>query len=352
MKKIKTNIISFFAGIASLIPFLGSCPGAACASCGGACATSAMSVFGVSLSGFVSIEIFDIIQPVLIAFSAILFTIAFYSIYKKPKFDHCKSETCKIHPYRSKKSELITKMIYWISLIASIILVAYFIITKNSQNSNLKSISYTTNKSNLPKYNSKIAFFDVDCLFWDDNSKSLTCKGGRVEPFSDKIYALHEYAVKQKIPMLFTTCCSANMPDKNDMNSIGMLYVPLDSNERDWKEKVFRTQSFYIAKKAFGNPKMNYDKKASDMFKDNKNLKILLDMMGVKKWVVFGDAFELCTLLAIQGLLSNGYQVTVLEDVISSSYSGNESQRNQILNELKKKGVTVSKFQNIINDKK
>lgn len=352
MKKIKTNIISFFAGIASLIPFLGSCPGAACASCGGACVTTVVSIFGISLSGFVATEVFEIIQPILIALSAVLFTVAFYSIYKKPKLNHCESGTCKIHPKSSKKAEFITKAVFWISLIASIVLFAFSIINRNSLNSELKTIPFTSNKSDHAKYNSEVAFFDVDCLFWDDDSKSLTCKSGRVEPISDKIYALHDYAVNQKIPMLFTTCCSANMPDNDDMNSLGMLYIPLDSNEREWKNKINQTQSFYIAKKAFGNPKMNYDKKATNMFKDNKNLRILLDIMGIKKWVVFGDAFELCTLTAIQGLLSNGYQVTVLEDVISSSHSGSIEQRNQILSDLKKKGVIVTNFQDVVNNKK
>jgi nicotinamidase-related amidase len=348
MKKFKTNIVSFFGSLAAFIPFLGACPGAACTSCGGACITPVISIFGISLNGFFSSNLWNIMQPILIAISGVLFTIAYFSIYKnKPTNNHCNSPECKLNPLKKEKSVNYSKNIFWFSLVISVSLFTYTIINNNFN----QEISINKSKS-ISKQNSVYGFFDVDCLYWDENSKSLACKKGRVEPISEKVYTLHKFASKKNIPMLFTTCCSANMPTKTDMKSAGMLFIPLDSIDNSWKSNVEETQTFYIAKNAYGNPKMNYDKRAVDMFKDNKNINSLLDVMGIKNWIVFGDAFELCTVSAINGLLDRGYKVTVLEDVIISSHSGDENQRKQILEAYKKRGIIVKKFDDIINSEK
>ena len=82
----------------------------------------------------------------------------------------------------------------------------------------------------------------------------------------------------------------------------------------------------------------------------NENLPILLDILGIKDWVVFGDAFETCTTYAIEGLLAKGYHITVLEDMISSGYTGNENQRKAKLSELTKQGVKISKFNDVVKN--
>jgi len=346
MKRTKQILTTISGSFAALIPLLGTCPGVACAGCGGACIAPVVSILGISVTGFFATQLWDVLQPFFIALSAILLTIAYFNIYRKPKeIDHCNSQSCTLKNKDQKKNTAFVKFLFWICVVLSIIFFSYFIYKKNSS----VQVPYNKSNSNSVGMKAPYAIFDVDCLFWDAETKALNCKG-RAQPYASKVFKLHDFASKNNIPVLFTTCCSAPMPDKNDMSSKGMLFIPLDSNDNQWKKNVMQSQTFYVAKNAYGNPKMNYDKKANHTFDQNQNLPILLSMMEIKDWIVFGDAFETCTTYAIDGLLAKGYKVTVLEDMISSGYSGSDSQRKEKLSELSKKGVVIAKIEDIIKD--
>ena len=347
MRKTKSIVMSFLGSFAAFIPFLGACPGAACAGCGGACVTPVVTILGVSLSGIFASELWDILQPVFIALSAVLFTIAYFAIYRKPKREAaCNSAGCSLQNKPSQKQNLLVKVLFWVCLAFATAFFAYSLVQKVTY----QKIPFNTSNMKTSEMKASYAFFDVDCLFWDKENKTLDCKG-RVQPYATKVFELHDYATKNNIPVLFTTCCSAPMPDKNDMASKGMLYIPLDTADSLWKEKIFSTQTFYIAKNAYGNPKMNYDKGALYSFRQNGNLHILLDKMGITEWVVFGDAFESCTSQVIDGLLLKGYKVTILTDMISSGYTGNENQRKTILDRYTKKGVRLAVMEDIVKVK-
>lgn len=337
-----------FGGIATLFTFLAGCPGLACAGCGAACFTPVLSIFGLSLSGLLVSGIWEVLQPLLIALSAVLYTVAYFSIYKKQAAsEHCFAQACNSQLAKSKQSGKAVKLFFWISLGLSVILFSYSIKSRITPKD--IAINSLNNTSNIIK--SDTAFFDADFLYWDKVKKTFICKGS-LDSLATRIYGLHEYARKNNIPVLLTTCCSFNMPEKNELNNSGVLYIPLDSMDIAWKENVTQSMTFYVAKEAYGNPKMNYDKNATCTFKKNHNLSSLLDTLKIKNWVVFGAGFELCTSEAMKGLLDKGYNVTVIEDMITSSANGNDKTKKTILSGYIKRGVKVVTLKEFLHSRK
>jgi hypothetical protein len=223
MKKNKSFSVFFLGGITSLAVLFSACPGAACFGCGGACYIPIISALGFSSAGLMASGWLTKLQPLFIAVGAILFTISYHSIFKKHKRNSgCPVELEHDCQYiKSEKKNTFVKVFYWICVVICIAVVVYPIIHKPAE----MKIPFI--KRHTEVIDSKYAFFDVDCLFWNEKSRSLACKG-RVEPISLNVYKLHEYAVKNKILTLFTTCCSARMPQKNEMDSLGIGYVPLE----------------------------------------------------------------------------------------------------------------------------
>jgi hypothetical protein len=69
-------------------------------------------------------------EPILIALSAVSFTISYYSLYVLPKGNACKTDCdCEPDPDQIKKEKL-SKRIFWIGLIASLIFFTYFEVQK------------------------------------------------------------------------------------------------------------------------------------------------------------------------------------------------------------------------------
>lgn len=348
MKKYKEIVVTLFGGLATFFTFLAGCPGLACAGCGAACFTPILSIFGLSLSGLLVSGIWEVLQPLLIALSAVLYTVAYFSIYKKQSVSElCFAQTCNSQLTKSKQSGKAVKLFFWISLGISIILFSYTIKSRIAP----KDIAINSLNNTPTILKSDTAFFDADFLYWDKVKKSFICKGS-LDSLATKIYGLHEYARKNNIPVLLTTCCSFNMPVKNELNNTGVLYIPLDSVDNSWKENVPQSLIFYVAKEAYGNPKMNYDKNATCTFKKNHNLSSLLDILKIKNWVVFGAGFELCTSNDMKGLLDKGYNVTVIQDMITSSANGNDKTKNAILSDYIKKGVKVVNLREFLKSRK
>lgn len=125
MKDIKSIWSSITGGVSSAAPILLSCcKGGAC---GGVCISPIASLFGVSSASIVSSPIVGALEPLLIAISAVSFTVSYYSLYKIPKLNCNTSGSCDCEPIPKQKRKVkISKAVFWIGLILSIGFLSYF----------------------------------------------------------------------------------------------------------------------------------------------------------------------------------------------------------------------------------
>jgi hypothetical protein len=130
METKKSIWTSITGGLTSAAPILLSC----CKSgaCVGVCASPIASLFGVSSATIASSPLVSTLEPLLIAISAVSFTISYYSLYVLPKFSSCATgNSCECGPTdKEKRKTKITKAVFWIGLILSIGFLSYFEYTK------------------------------------------------------------------------------------------------------------------------------------------------------------------------------------------------------------------------------
>ena len=125
MENKKTIWATITGGVTSAAPILLSC----CKSgaCVGVCASPIASLFGISSATIASSPIVSAVEPLLIAISAVSFTISYYSLYVLPKFSCNTGNSCDCGPTeKEKKKAKITKAVFWIGLILSIGFLSYF----------------------------------------------------------------------------------------------------------------------------------------------------------------------------------------------------------------------------------
>ena len=125
MKVKKSFWASITGGLTSATPVLLSC----CKSgaCVGVCASPIASLFGVSSATLVSSPIMGILEPLLIALSAISFTISYYSLYVLPKLNCVAEGSCECKPdSKALRKVKINKIVFWLGLILSIGFLSYF----------------------------------------------------------------------------------------------------------------------------------------------------------------------------------------------------------------------------------
>jgi nicotinamidase-related amidase len=132
---------------------------------------------------------------------------------------------------------------------------------------------------------------------------------GRVQPLVERLDRLYALAEKRNVPLVFTTCCSGRMLDPDSLPEV--LYVPLDAAEREWEERLRAHRLFYLAKN-----------KQYDMFRHNGNAVRLVQALGVREWVIFGNGFDMCIDCDIRALLAAGQKVCLLSDVYARSAPG------------------------------
>ncbi|MFZ5828843.1 MAG: hypothetical protein ACOY3P_02080 [Planctomycetota bacterium] len=189
----------------------------------------------------------------------------------------------------------------------------------------------------------RYALFDVDCHELNAAGNGLS-RRPRVEPLADKLERLYACAVQYNLPVVFTTCCSGRMPRPGDLPDV--LFVPLDRAQREWEDHVDDHRLFYLEKKAYGEPRINSEMRAYDMFQDNANAARLAELLGVEEWIVFGNAFDVCTACGARGLLAAGQRVCLLPDVgvlgaRGYGESGTEEHLRKVLAELERLGATT-----------
>lgn len=127
MNKIKSIWTTITGSVSSIIPlFFACCKTGACAS---VCVSPVASLFGISSASFTASPLFDAIVPLLLALSAISFTISYYNLYVIPKRTDCNSD-CNCETPQDKRKVTISKWIFWVGLIVSIFFFSYFEIQK------------------------------------------------------------------------------------------------------------------------------------------------------------------------------------------------------------------------------
>ncbi len=129
MKAKKSFWASITGSLTSVAPILFSaCKSGACV---GVCVSPVASIFGISSATIASSPIMSVIEPVLIALSAVSFTISYYSLYVLPKFNCNTSDGCGCEPTAKEKRNIkINKAVFWIGLMLSIGFLSYFEISK------------------------------------------------------------------------------------------------------------------------------------------------------------------------------------------------------------------------------
>ncbi len=134
MKAKKSFWASLTGGLTSAAPILLSC----CKSgaCVGVCASPIASLFGISSATLANSPLINALEPVLIAISAVSFTISYYSLYVLPKLNCNTADSCACEPTAKEKRKVkINKSVFWIGLILSIGFLSYFEISKYQANS-------------------------------------------------------------------------------------------------------------------------------------------------------------------------------------------------------------------------
>lgn len=129
MKAKKSFWASITGGLTSAAPILLSC----CKSgaCVGVCASPIASLFGVSSATLANSPLISVLEPVLIAVSAVSFTISYYSLYVLPKLNCNTPNGCACEPTAKEKRKVnINKAVFWIGLMLSIGFLSYFEISK------------------------------------------------------------------------------------------------------------------------------------------------------------------------------------------------------------------------------
>ncbi len=129
----KTLWGSIIGGIASLFSLLAA-GGASCLGiCGPICAAPLASLFGLSVAGSSASPVWKGLQPILIAVSAVAFTVAFFSLYRNTnKLEGCTDTSCGCKGAGDKKHrQRLAKTIFWISLAAGICFIVYPIATEH-----------------------------------------------------------------------------------------------------------------------------------------------------------------------------------------------------------------------------
>lgn len=116
-------------GFASAAPILFSvCKSGACV---GVCVSPVASLFGISSATVAASPMVSALEPLLIALSAVSFTVSYYSLYVLPKLNCSTSGGCACEPAANEARKLnISKAVFWIGLVLSIGCLTYFEVTK------------------------------------------------------------------------------------------------------------------------------------------------------------------------------------------------------------------------------
>lgn len=129
MENKKSIWATLTGGLTSAAPILLSC----CKSgaCVGVCASPIASLFGVSSATIASSPLVSALEPLLIAISAVSFTVSYYTLYVLPKLSCNTGDACACAPSpKEVRKTKINKAVFWLGLLLSVGFLSYFEITK------------------------------------------------------------------------------------------------------------------------------------------------------------------------------------------------------------------------------
>nr|WP_294858577.1 hypothetical protein [uncultured Fluviicola sp.] len=146
MKAKRTIWTTITGGLTSSAPVLLAC----CKSgaCVGVCASPVASLFGVSSATIANSPVMNVLEPLLIAISAVSFTISYYSLYVLPKYTCNTGNSCDCAPTDKEKRRVKrSKAIFWIGLVLSLSFLGYFEYSKYSSATSTKTTECATTGS-------------------------------------------------------------------------------------------------------------------------------------------------------------------------------------------------------------
>jgi len=186
-----------------------------------------------------------------------------------------------------------------------------------------------------------IGLWEVDCRELSEDGKKLKLRP-RVEPLAAKLNKLYSLARRCALTTVFTTCCSGTMPDNGEREDF--LFVPRQGNETGWESRLGDFPLIYLEKVTCGDPRLNFQCRAFDVFHGNRNVERLLFLLGISTWIVFGNGFELCVASSVEGILNAGYRVQLITDLLvqsAGSYGdfGTDESKARVIGGLRADGV-------------
>lgn len=182
-----------------------------------------------------------------------------------------------------------------------------------------------------------LALFDVDSRERGVGASCGLCARPRMSHLQPALDRLYAFAAERGLPIVFTTCCSGRMLAPGERPDV--LHIPMDAADQGWVSQLDEYRLYYVEKPAWGDPQLNYERRAFEIFARNDNVAPLVQALGDRRWVVFGNGFDLCVDGVVQGLRRAGRSVTVLADVLVSSATGNADTMRERLEGYRREGI-------------
>lgn len=119
MNSLKSIGSSISGSISSIIPmFFTVCKSGVCTV---ACASPIASLLGISSASLVASPLMQSLVPLLLAISAVSFTVSYYKLYVLPKYATTCNTNCACEPAQTTFKEKFSIYTFWIGLITSIV---------------------------------------------------------------------------------------------------------------------------------------------------------------------------------------------------------------------------------------
>jgi nicotinamidase-related amidase len=200
------------------------------------------------------------------------------------------------------------------------------------------------------KYN--IGLWEVDCRELSKDGRTWVLRQ-RVQPLAAKLDRLNDFARKHELATVFTACCSARMPQRAGRDDF--LFVPVSGNENGWESRLSDYSLIYLEKTTCGDPLLNFQYRAFDVFHGNHNAGRLLMLLDIPTWIVYGNGFELCVASAVEGILRAGCSVRLLTDILAQSAGGygdygTERSKARAIGQLGEKGAETLSLQELVQE--
>lgn len=163
MQLLKSTWTTITGSISSIIPlFFTVCKTGACTA---ACVSPMASVLGISSASLASSPLMESFIPLLLAISAVSFTVSYYKLYVLPKYaiattnSSCSTD-CACDAPKKSKQHTFALWSFWVGLVASVAFFTYF---------------------EFQAYQSKIAALNVENteILSDENADVPCCAAGK-----------------------------------------------------------------------------------------------------------------------------------------------------------------------------